>query len=179
MSTAMPLLLPDHYLFIGGKGGGVYVLDRNNLGKLGGHEIMKAPSMVMGAAAYWNNHVYTLWSDDVVKMFSWSNGHLGDAPVSQGTHKFTDPGTTPTISANGTTGGIMWVVETKTWNGRDRHAVLHAYDAANLATELYSSETNATRDRAGLCTRFNIVTVANGRVYIGAKGEVDVYGLIR
>ena len=178
LGSGGPLLLPDHYLFIGGKGGGVYVLDRNDLGKLGGREIMKAPSMVMGAAAYWNNHVYTLWSDDVVKMFSWSNGQLSAAPVSQGTHKFTDPGATPTVSANGSRDGIMWVVETKTWNGRDRNAVLHAYDAANLATELYSSETNPARDRAGQCTRFNIATVARGRVYIGAKGEVDVYGLL-
>jgi len=157
----------------------VYLLDRPNLGKLGGPavRVMRAPSMVMGAAAYWNGHVYTLWSSDVIKSWSWSNGRLSDAPTSQGSHRFTDPGATPTISAHGSTDGIVWVVETKTWNGSDRPAVLHAYDAANVATELYSSETNSARDRAGLCTWFNIPTLAAGRVYIGAKGEVDVYGL--
>ncbi len=183
LGSGAPLLLPDHFLFIGAKGGGVYLLDRNHLGQFdpaadrGALQKLKAPSMVMGAAAYWNHHVYTLWSDDVIKMFNWSNGRLSDAPVSQGTHTFTDPGATPTISARGSEQGIVWVVETKTWNGSDRRAVLHAYDAANVATELFSSETNAGRDRAGVATRFAIVTVANGRVYLGAKGEVDVYGL--
>jgi hypothetical protein len=51
-------------------------------------------------------------------------------------------------------------------------------EASNVAHELYNSEQNSSRDRAGLALRFNIPTIANGHVYIGTKSEVDVYGLL-
>ena len=71
------------------------------------------------------------------------------------------------------------MIGTKTWNGRDRPAVLHAYAATNVSKQLYSSEENSTRDRAGLALRFTIPTVVNGHIYIGAMNEVDVYGLLQ
>jgi hypothetical protein len=186
-----PMLLPDqpgarpHLLFMGGKGGGVYLVDRDRMGRLepsGNHtpvQRMEAPGMVMGASAFWNKTVFTLWSKDVVKQFPLVNGVLSTSPLAHGGHTFADPGATPTISANGATDGVVWVVETKTWNGSDRPAVLHAYDAANVGRELFTSELNAARDRAGNAVRFAMPTVVAGRVYIGAKGEVDVYGLLR
>ena len=54
-----------------------------------------------------------------------------------------------------------------------------AYDAANVAHELYNSTQNPTRDRAGKALRFTIPTVANGRVYVPTKREIDVYGLLQ
>ena len=184
LGSGAPLLLPQHLLFFGGKGAGVYVLDRDRLGHFdpsanrAALQTMRAPGMVMGASAYWNGHVYSLWSDDVIKDFSLTGRHLTETPVARGAHAFADPGATPTISANGSNDGIVWVIETKTWNGSDRPAVLHAYDAANVARELYSSELNSSRDRAALAARFAIPTVAAGRVYVGGKREVDVYGLL-
>jgi outer membrane protein assembly factor BamB len=190
LGSGGPLLLPDqsgahrHLVFFGGKGGGVYLLDRDHLGKFdstGNHiavQMMKAPSMVMGASAYWNGRVFSLWSTDVIKAFSLAGGRLSDAPTSRGSHVFTDPGATPTVSANGTKDGIAWVVETKTWNGSDRPAVLRAYDASDVSREIYTSEMNASRDRAGTAVRFAMPTVVARRVYVGAKGEVDVYGLL-
>ncbi len=184
LGSGGPLLIPDHFLFVGGKDGSVYLLDRDRMGKFdpaanrGAVQTMKAPGLVMGASAYWNGHVYSLWSNDVVKEFAFANGRLSAAPVSKGTHVFTDPGATPTISANGTTDGVVWVVETRTWNGADRHAILHAFDAADVGTELYSSESNGARDRAGTALRFAMPTVVAGRVYVGTKGEVDVYGIL-
>ncbi len=74
--------------------------------------------------------------------------------------------------------GTVWVLLSKVWNAPDRPAVLYAYDAADVAHELYNREQNPGRDRAGLTDRFNIPTVVNGRVYVGAKHEVDVYGLL-
>ena len=88
-----------------------------------------------------------------------------------------DHAATPAISANGNRDGIVWVVSSKGWDSPDRTAVLHAADASDPGHELYNSEMNAGRDRAGLALRFNIPTIANGHVYIGAKREVDVYGL--
>ena len=79
----------------------------------------------------------------------------------------------------GTRSAIVWVLSSRHWDEPDkRPAVLHAYDAANVARELYNSEQNSSRDRAGVGLRFNVPTVADGRVYVGAKGELDVYGLV-
>ena len=73
---------------------------------------------------------------------------------------------------------MLWVLRSKSWNGADAPATLSAFDAENITHQLYSSEQNSSRDRAGVALRFNIPTVANGRVYVGTKGEVDVYGLL-
>jgi hypothetical protein len=189
LGSGGPLLLPDqpgshpHLLVIGGKGGSVYVLDRDRLGKYqkvtNAEPVQNIPaaSDVLGALGYWNNHVFFLGSQDVLRDFVLVKGHLLLTASAKGP-KFTDPGATPTISANGTKNGIVWVIQTKTWNGSDRPAVLHAYDAANVARELYNSEENSRRDRPGKALRFTIPTVVSGRVYVGTKSEVDVYGLL-
>ena len=74
----------------------------------------------------------------------------------------------------------MWLIETKVWNdySSTKHSVLHAYDTANIAREIYNSEQNSGRDRAGPAVCFTVPTVANGRVYVGTRGEVDVYGIL-
>jgi hypothetical protein len=82
------------------------------------------------------------------------------------------------VSANGSKDGVVWILRSKVWNGFDQTAVLYAYDASDVGHELYTSDQNAGRDRAGLALRFNIPTVVNGHVYVGAKHEVDVYGLL-
>src|SRR4029077_9204110 len=88
-------------------------------------------------------------------------------------------GATPSVSANGQRSGIVWAVATKIWNGPDtKPAVLYAYGGSKLGEPLYTSEQNPQRDRAGLATRFVIPIVINGRVYVAARGEVDVYGLL-
>jgi hypothetical protein len=115
---------------------------------------------------------------DTLKAFAVEDGRLRTTPSAQGDTKFIDPGATPTISANGAKDGIVWVLKSKGFMAADIPAVLHAYDASNVAHELYNSEQNSSRDRAGTALRFNIPTVANGRVYVGAKKELDVYGLL-
>lgn len=80
-----------------------------------------------GAAAYWNHTVY-LWGS--LKAYTVSDRGLALREAS--TIKAADPGSTPTISANGDRDGIVWAIETRTWNGQDKPAVLHAFDAANV-----------------------------------------------
>jgi hypothetical protein len=57
--------------------------------------------------------------------------------------------------------------------------VIYAFDAKNIAQPIYTSEQNSRRDRAALATRFVIPIVVNARLYVAARGEVDVYGLLK
>ena len=185
-----PLLLPDqpgqhrHLLITGDKAGNIYVIDRDQMGKFhsgnNSHavETLRVKGGCYGAAAYWNQNVYLSCTDDALKDFRVENGRLSSEPASRTSKEFANPGATPTVSANGAKNAIVWMVETKTWNGSDQFAVLHAYDATDLGHELYSSGQNLPRDGPGLAVRFVIPTVMNGRVYIGAKRELDVYGLL-
>jgi len=174
-----------HALVVTGKGGVIHVVNRDTMGKFHAtddsnalQELAAAPDEAFGAAAYWNGHVYFQFSHDVLKDFSVSNGRLSQDPVARSTTRFVDPGSTPTVSANGQKNAIVWVLSSRGWRSADRAAVLYAYDATNVAHELYNSEQNSGRDHAALATRFSIPTVIDGRVYIGTRSELDVYGLL-
>ena len=169
-------------LLVGGKGGTLYLIDRDRMGgyqphaETDGVQATAFPRALFGAPAYWNGHVYDIGASDTIREFPLIRGAM--KPGSSGSDEFPDGGATPSISANGTRDGIVWAIESHGWRGGRRPAVLHAYDALNVARELYSSDRNTDRDHAGISLRFTIPTVANGRVYVGARGEVDVYGLL-
>ncbi len=83
---------------------------------------------------------------------------------------FASPGPTVSVSANGNSNAIVWIF--------DSYSVLRAYDATNLANELYNSNQNQQRDQAGTVLQFVTPTIADGLVIIGAQNEVDIYGLL-
>ena len=189
LGSGGPVLFPGqtgshpHLLAIAGKGSVIYIIDRDKMGHYhagdDSHAIqtIQLAGSAFGAPAYWNHHLYFVASDDVLKDFAVEREGL--KLVRAGTRAFIDPGATPTVSSNGPRHGIVWVLTSRHWNEPDRRpAVIYAYDAANVARELYNSEQNGGRDRAGIGLRFTVPMVANGRVYIGAKGELDVYGLL-
>jgi hypothetical protein len=130
-----------------------------------------------GAMAYWNSHAYFAASDDYLSDYAVKNGEL--ILNNSSGKKFENPGATPSVSADGNKNGIVWVIATKTWNGSGQAAILYAYDAKDIRQPLYTSEQNSQRDRAAMATRFVIPVVVNGRVYFGATGEVEVYGLLQ
>lgn len=183
-----PVLLPatrgstTKAIAVSGKGNGIYVIDQEHMGHFNNDnnsnaiQVLKDTGGCFGAAAYWNQHLFIFCSNEVLKDYRWQNGKLSEKPVAQGPDKFIDPGAVPTVSSNGVKDGIVWVIETKGWRSPDRPSVLRAYDAANVSRELYNS--NTARDMAGKTLRFAIPAVMNGRVYIGSKGQVDVYGLL-
>jgi len=56
--------------------------------------------------------------------------------------------------------------------------VLYAFDAGNVATELWNSTMNGARDGFGNFAKFVPPLVANGRVYVATwSDQVAVYGL--
>jgi len=183
LGSGGPVLVPlaggRHLAVVAGKDGRIQVLDSDHLEE-GAVQVLPAGRGVYSAAAYWNGHVFISASEDELHDFALVNGQLSDRPVASGTQRFPNPGATPVVSTNGTGNAIVWLIETKVWNDYTptKHSVLHAYDAANIAREIYNSGQNSERDRAGPAVRFTIPTVANGRVYIGTKGEVDVYGIL-
>jgi hypothetical protein len=183
-----PVLLPAQagshppLLVVAGKEGKLYLLDRDKLGKFReGSDIPTVRSVKVkdayGAAAYWNGHIYLTDRSDTTRDFTIDNGLL----VAKGvTARMSSPAATPVVSANGTSNAILWVVSTKEWNEShmDRPAVLHAYDANDITHELYNSEQNSERDRADMTVRFAIPTIADGHIFVGARGRLTVYGLL-
>jgi hypothetical protein len=90
----------------------------------------------------------------------------------QSANSFPYPGTTPAVSANGTTNGIVWAVENSS------PAVLHAYDATTLQ-ELYNSGQAANgRDQFSNGNKFMTPMIVNGKVYVGTPSGVAVFGLL-
>jgi hypothetical protein len=187
--SGSPVLLPDqpaphpHLLLAAGKSAKLYELDRDNLGHFhpgddsNAVQVVPAGAQSFGAPAYWNGHVFYFLMNDYLRDYALQNGRLSAQPVAQSTTNINDPGT-PAISANGAKSGIVWILSTKVWNGPDQPAILFAYDATNVAHELYNSTQNPTRDGAGYALRFTIPTVANGRVFVPTKHRIDVYGLL-
>jgi hypothetical protein len=183
-----PVLLSDqngphpHLALIGGKDGKLYVVDRDRMGRYNPAtddvvQTLTLKGSLIGAPAYWNKNVYVFENNDILRQLTVRNGKL--EPAHGGSMGPVDPGAIPTISANADRDGIVWTVSTRAWRPfPETLAVLHAYDATDVSHELYRSDENSDRDRAGISLRFTIPTVINGRVYVGTRSEVDVYGLL-
>lgn len=186
------LLLPDqtdatgavHHLLVGaGKDRNIYVADRDHMGGFNPtdnsrlyQEIPNALAAgAFSAPAYFNNTVYYGGINDVLRAFSINNAKLSTAPTSTSSTSFGYPGSTPGISSNGTANGILWALVSDPGSP----AVLHAYDATNLARELYNSQQAPNgRDSFGNGNKFITPLIANGRVYVGTPSGVAVFGLL-
>ena len=109
---------------------------------------------------------------DTLKVFSISEAHIGTSPSSQSSQVFGYAGAVPVVTANRSSNGIVWAVE-GSFGG-----TLHAYDASNLAIELYNSQMEGSRDALGSFLPFSVLTIANGRVYVGTANALVVFGLL-
>jgi hypothetical protein len=186
------MLLPDltdsggttRHLAVGaGKDGNLYVVNRDSMGRFNPtdnrqiwQELAGAlPGGIWSTPAYFNGTVYYGPVGGTLLAFSVTNAMLLSAPSSQSALAFGYPGTAPAISAHGTANGILWAYE----NAGSGAAVLHAYDAGNLATELYNSTQAAgARDAIGSANKFITPTIADGKVFVAATDGVAVFGLL-
>jgi uncharacterized protein (TIGR03437 family) len=167
-----------HLMVGAGKEGRIYLLDRDNLGKWQAGSDSQIVASIPGAIgglfgnpAYFNKTVYFGGSGDNFKAFPVTNATLGSSPGSQTSASFGYPGGVPSISANGTSNGITWLVESS--------GTLHAYDASNLGHELYNSNQNSSRDALDSYVKYSVPAIANGKVYVGTQESLAVFGLLR
>jgi hypothetical protein len=194
------LLLPDsagsslhpHLALAGSEAGSLYLLDRDHLGgfTLGGPDNVVQTlcfgASLTGTPAYWDNNntptVYVAASDDNLKAFPLAAGTFSSpscssgsaVPTSHSADTFPLFGASAVISSNGPAGGIIWALDTSGY-ATSAPAVLHAYDATNLGTELYASPSSGS-GAAGIAVKFAVPTVANGKVYVGTQSELSVFG---
>jgi hypothetical protein len=185
------LILPDmtdstntvRHLVVGaGKDGNIYLVNRDSMGKFSAsaNNIWQQlsgvlPGGIWSTPAYFNGSLYYGDSGATLKAFTLTNAKLVGTPASQSATQFPSPGTAPAVSANGTSNGIVWAHENSS-----SEAVLHAYDATNLAHELYNSSQAANnRDQFGPGNKFITPSIADGKVFVGTTNSVAVFGLLQ
>ena len=171
-----------------GKEGVIYLLNRDNLGKYNGVSDTSLQSLsglaqLFGSPAVWNNLIYFNAWNDFLKVFQLDADTDTLSLSSNSMTKLAFPGATPSVSANGNTDGIVWIIQANVQNDTVLttvpNAVLHAYDATNVAVELYNSSQAANgRDTAGGAVKFAVPTIADGKVFVGNQNQVTVYGLL-
>lgn len=191
---------PTHLVIGGGKDGALYLLNRDNLGGVGDanawQKISTVGSGIFATGAMWNSHFYIapLNSSLTDYMLSPTTAKLSVAATS--TTPFQFPGATPSVSSKpDNSNGIVWALEQSNYCTAESlgcgPVVLHAYDASNIATELWNSS-QGSGNAAGYAVKFTVPTIANGKVFVGTRGnntggadsstsipgELDIYGLL-
>jgi hypothetical protein len=181
----------SHNLAVGaGKDQNIYVVDTANMGKFNpnANNVYQEIAGAMGGAtpagaystpAFFANRLYYGGSNDFLKSFQFSGGQFSTTPVSQTSMIFPYPGATPSISSNGLSNGIVWVLVNAPHSTPPGPAVLRAFDSTDLSKELYdSNQAPNKRDNFGNGNKFIVPTIANGKVYVGTPKGVAVFGLL-
>jgi hypothetical protein len=184
LSSGGPLILPDqdgqfpHFMVAGGKQGTIYFLNRDQMGtyslndanlqETGGQELTFAVGHVFNSPAYWNGVLYYAGNSDLIKGFSVSGGVISPNPVVTSARKY-GGSHSPSISANGNTDGVLWVMGS---------GILYAFNATSLQA-LYNTSLIKTRDGLPAIAHFVTQTVANGKVYVATQTTLQVYGLFQ
>jgi hypothetical protein len=192
------MLLPDnlpgssypHLALQIDKAGTMYLLNRDNLGGYSNSsdDVLQEITTTQyglglwGSPAYWNGNIYFWPAGSNAQQFSITNGQLSTSPVATGPSPGAPSadifeGSTPSVSANGSTNGIVWFNDWANSYGGPTE-VLYAYNATNISTLLWSSAQNPVRDGAGPSQKFSVPTIADGKVYLANRNQIAVYGLL-
>ena len=197
-----------NFVIGGGKEGNLFLLNQANLGRYGANanpvnsnavQIVNLGDPVFSTPAFWNNSLYIAPSGAPLQVFPF-NTTAGTFTVAGATStNFTfgvsgsaGSGATPSVSANGASNGIVWAMDSSQYCTPQAPGcgptVLHAFNALNVLSELWNSSMVGA-DKAGFAVKFTVPTIANGKVYVGTRGndtgsgtptipgELDVYGL--
>jgi hypothetical protein len=192
-----------HLLICGGKSGQLYVLNRDAL--LGYDPTTSYPHVLQqvysggtlyASGAFWNNNFYIAAVGKPLSTYTLTTSPTAAFSTSgtpASSISYAMGGGTPSVSSAATANGIVWALDNANFCTTEAPGcgptVLHAYVAINLATELWNSGTGS--DKAGNAVKFTVPTIANGKVYVGTRGnnaggadsstttpgELDIYAL--
>ncbi|HXR46572.1 MAG TPA: hypothetical protein VN784_03955 [Candidatus Limnocylindrales bacterium] len=170
LGSGGPVLLPPHYVVGMGKDGNMYLADINNMGHVGGFtQVFAAESRgdtVGKSPVYWQGpslqYIFALHSNSQTKSFEFTGTNIITTPLGTASFSANDRCGGLSLSANGTTAGILWEI------GSDSN--LRAYDAVNFPKLLWSGS-------VGTYVKMNCPTIANGKVYVGTSSTLGVWGL--
>jgi len=194
------MVLPDsvgstahhHLAIIGDKESKLFLIDRDAMGRYSssGPDANVQTLLVNSSGSgvftgifstptVWGTTLYIGATNDKVKAYTIGNAQIALTPSSTSSDTYAFPGTNTVVSSGGTSGGVLWAIDTNK-NGTAGRAtgpfILRAYDATNLATRLWSSDASSA-DTGGNAAKFSVPTVANGKVYVGGLDKLTVYGL--
>ena len=186
----LPSAPVPHLMIGGGKQGSgqigeLYLLNRDSLGGMTSTDTQpqvvqkfSVGKRIFATPTFWNNNLYIAGSSGKLQQYNFNPATEQFTLAQQSSSSFNFPGATAAVSASGTTNGIVWAMDNSSYCVGCGPAVLHAYDATNVSVELWSSSQDTSgKDKAGNAVKFTVPTVANGKVYIGTRTEIDVYGL--
>ncbi len=195
MGTGAMVLLPaqggsiPHLAVTNDKSGTIYLINRD---KMGGYLTARDSSVqdfgdggypIHSSFAFFNNSLYMAPDGGPLEAWAFnptpalfSTSAYSKSDINYGCKGCDPTGSTPSVSANGASNGIVWALDNS--NYYVDPAVLHAYAAGNLEDELYNSNQAGNRDKPALATKFTTPTIASGRVYVGGRNAVTVYGLL-
>lgn len=196
LTSSGPTLVPGTNVLVGGgKSGILYLLNTQNLGQMQTGDVgaLQAPAVsageIRGGPVAWTRSgaaggtlLFNWGANDNLKAFAFSGTSIKTTPQAQSSGVSTlYPGGELVLSANGDNQGIVWAAING--QGDADHRVppgeLHAFNAANVSQQLWSSTANAARDDLGLLAKWVPPMVANGKVYMAtSSGQVLVYGLL-
>jgi outer membrane protein assembly factor BamB len=166
-----------------GKDTNLYLVDRDDMGKFNPknndaiYQEIKGAFPIKGSfsmPAYFNGSVYYGPVNDNLRQYTFTQARLNPKPASESSATYRYPGSTPSISADGTADAILWAIQHGSPTG-----VLHAYDATSLEKELYNSSQAGNRDELGVASAFGTPVIVNGKVYVGTDSNVTAYGLLK
>ncbi len=182
-----PVLLPGTNLMVaGGKGGVLYLLNTGNMGHLGDADAVEtwsATSSHIHSLAYFNSTLYLWGQSDYLKVFPFNGSTFAKSPSYTGsTQAIGHPGASLSISANGSSNGILWAATNSqgqsgglgAWHATEP-GILYAYGLPSM-TPLWNSHQNATRDDCNNYAKFIPPTIANGKVYLPSFGTAQTNG---
>jgi hypothetical protein len=196
LTASGPLLLAGTSLLVtGGKDGYLRLINTGNMGHLGdGTAVMnwQANGSHIHSLAYFNSNLYEWGQSGNLKVFNFNGSTFNTSPSYTGSlSALGHPGASLSISANGTSNGILWAATNSQGQGGGLGAwhmtepgILHAYSLPSMA-ELWNNQQNTTRDDCDNYAKFIPPTIANGQVYLASfgtaqskSGELCAYGLL-
>jgi hypothetical protein len=192
--SAGPVLLVDqtsglyqHLLVSAGKDGTIYLINRDNMGQYNPTNNNVVQVLVgalpngdpevgnFSAPVYYGGYVYFAAVNDSLRAFQLSNGLLSTSATSVSSAIYPVRGGSFAVSDNSNTNAILWAIQN---NGSTTPGAVFAYDATNLADELYDSNEAGSRDTMDSAAKFSIPLVANGKVFVGSQSQLTAYGLL-